>query len=474
MPLDLRILDEIDNSHTDRLMTIKAAWEAYEGKMPVPLKQIPSDPEGKDNIILSQADVIVDTSVDFLFGKGLEWETDKEKGEGRKQTPEEEYLDGFWRQNKKQIFLTKTGQNGAVTGHALIKMVKPSRGYEYPRLINWDTANVRFFSDVEDYEDIFAFVYEWMGVKWVNGKRKPVLRRQVIERADGRQFWTIQDWELERFNYKLGIIVIPGGRSQWVPLGGPETWPYPWAPVFHCQNLPMANCIWGKPDLTEDILGINHGINFSASNNQRIERMHAHPFVWSRLAQGLSMDRSIDAIPNIPSEKGEINVLAVGYEGMEQARENYKVKKDALHEKSRTPLIALGKVDDIGNLSGLALSILYGPLLAKTQTKQFLYGEMLAEINKRALELAGHAVEEVRNLWGNLVPSDRKEQVDALTAETGLGLSKQTALKDLGRDAEEELKASEAEQQAAMDREINKEKALIDAESSMLDRGAVR
>ncbi len=52
---------------------------------------------------------------------------------------------------------------------------------------------------------------------------------------------------------------------------------------------------------------------------------------------------------------------------------------EAMHEPSRTLAVATGE------LSGLALQVLYGPLVEKTRTKRTTYGDLLTELNRRPL-----------------------------------------------------------------------------------------
>jgi hypothetical protein len=73
---------------------------------------------------------------------------------------------------------------------------------------------------------------------------------------------------------------------------------------------------------------------------------------------------------------------------LSSALEFYRELKQALYEVTSVPPVATGKLDSIGQLSGLALGILYGPLIAKTEKKQGTYGDMLEQISVRALWLS--------------------------------------------------------------------------------------
>ena len=66
----------------------------------------------------------------------------------------------------------------------------------------------------------------------------------------------------------------------------------------------------------------------------------------------------------------------------------YARLKEALHEVSRVPEVATGKLESTGALSGVALQLLYGPLVQATEAKRLTYGEMLTELNLRSWKWA--------------------------------------------------------------------------------------
>jgi hypothetical protein len=98
---------------------------------------------------------------------------------------------------------------------------------------------------------------------------------------------------------------------------------------------------------------------------------------------------------------------------------------EALHELSRTPAVSTGKLESIGQISGLALQILYGPLVEKTETKRSTYGDLLTELNRRLLVVGGFEAEAktpVNIQWPEILPSDPKTEVDTLIGKSQLGL----------------------------------------------------
>lgn len=111
-----------------------------------------------------------------------------------------------------------------------------------------------------------------------------------------------------------------------------------------------------------------------------------------------------------------------------------------------------GKFDNIGQLSGLALDILYGPLLQRTQVKRRTYGDMLAELNRRLLAFGGFGEEnEVATHWPELLPSDAQGEAQTLQTHQDMGIvSRETIQAKLGYNAETEGPKIAAEKAAAM------------------------
>jgi hypothetical protein len=93
-----------------------------------------------------------------------------------------------------------------------------------------------------------------------------------------------------------------------------------------------------------------------------------------------------------------------------------------IEKKSRVPAIAYGAQPQ-GALSGVALRILYGPLLSKTQSKWASWGPSLEYLMFLTLRAEGFDVrrEAVNALWEDPLPQDEMELMSAekTAVETG-------------------------------------------------------
>lgn len=435
--LDDKVLQQAIDAQHERMCRIGKAWDAYNGTLPKPLKVKPGATD--DNIRLNFAGVIVDTGVSFLFGDDLTFEVDK-PGEGTEgeteKSPADEWLEDAWKQNRLMTFLLKVGINGGVTGDVYIKLVPPEGQYKFPRLILWDPVCVTPIYDQDDIDNVLAYVYQWNIVD--PNRKEGGARRQVVEQNDGGETWQITDY------------VSYGMSKTWEQVDT-VTWPYPWCPVFHAQNLPAPNEFWGRSDLEADIVEVNSAINFVMSNTGRILRFHAHPKTWGKGFTAKEFNAAVDGLTILPSKDASLANLEM-QGSIADSLEFYKKLKEAGHEIAAVPEIATGKVDSIGALSGLALQILYRPLLQKTGKKRRLYGDLLADINQRMLELGKQADgATVETHWPNPLPTDSQEEADTAVTLNGLGVSKATLLARLGYDPEMEAEKKAEETSAEQD-----------------------
>jgi hypothetical protein len=261
---------------------------------------------------------------------------------------------------------------------------------------------------------------------------KPLVVRQEIERASP-QAWTITD----------KVSREDSAYPRWEQTGQ-ATWPHPYPPIVECQNLPAPNEWWGRADIEPDILQTNYSINFVLSNIARILRFHAHPKTWGSGFTAQQLNVAVDETIVLPAADARLANLEMQSD-LASSIEFYKRLKEALHEISRVPEVATGKLDSAGSLSGVALQILYQPLLEKTEVKRRLYGDMLVELNRRLLDLGGHGDDnETQIQWPELLPSDPKAEAETYLIQQQIGVSTQTLLSKMGYDPDKEREQKEA------------------------------
>jgi hypothetical protein len=399
----------------ERALRFKRAWECYYGQFARPLKVRKGQPD--DNVIVNLARVIVDKGVSFLFGQELVFDLNEGK-----QTPAEEWLDGCWQANRRMTLLQKLALNGSICGQPFVKIVP---GQPYPRLVILDPATVTVRWEPDDIEAVVSYRIQYPAVDPQTGK--PIVIRQLVEQ-DG-QVWHITDQ-----------VSRDGGIWQ---TTAEAAWPHPWPPIVDCQNLPAPNEYWGISDLEDDVLGLNGSLNFVLSNLARIIRHHAHPKTWGRGFTAQQLSIAVDETIVLPAPEAELHNLEM-LSDLSSSIELYKRLKEALHEISRVPEVATGKLESTGQLSGVALAILYQPLLEKTETKRRTYGDLLVELNRRLLALGGFGEDNRAVLhWPEMLPRDPLQERQAAVLDQQLGASQDTLLGKLGYDPDLEREKRE-------------------------------
>jgi len=410
------ILRQQADSDRRRMRAIADAWELYEGEAPAPLKRREGRPD--DNIVLNLAGLIVDAGVDFLFGDDLVLDVDGDQAADELDA----VLEQAWGGDLRMVRLQQLATNGGVAGQAVARIHGGGQDTT-PRVIVVDPGMLAVVTDPDDEEMVLAYVLTWQA--------RRDRRRQIIQ-PDGAG-WLITDQK------------AVAGTEAWQPMSE-VLWGFPWPPIVAAQNLPAPNNWWGRPDLTKDVIATQDAVNRSLSTANRLARLHGHPKAW---AKGISDDQELSGEPDevlvLPDENSEIGQLQPAANITEHL-ELYRAVKAALHEISRVPEIAAGKLENVGQLSGLAIRLLYGPLVRKTEVKRRLYGSLIAEVSRRVLDLAGAGFEhDIALRWPEMLPSDPVEEATAAEAKQRAGVSVATTLGEMGYDAqaEEELRVAE-------------------------------
>src|SRR5579885_1924751 len=425
----------------ERLQHMKAAWKAYKGDFSKPLKVT----QGKidDNLLSNRCAPIVDKGVSFLFGQTLKVEgTDGN-------TDIQDTIDGLWGDDDDRMtLLSKAAINGGVCGHAFIKLIPAQGQMQYPRLVVMDPLLVRIITHPDDCELVLAFVIEY---PTANGMQK----RQIIARVDPDNMAGIAgEYDLDDY-WTINTYIrstVGGAVTSWQPVGEPETWDYPFPPIFHCQNLPNPNEAYGKPDLTPDIIDMNRALNFNQSNTNRIIRFHAHPKTWAKGLRTSQISIGIDDVIVLESKDGEIGTLEMHCD-LASSLNFAAVLRADMDEQSRVPAVALGRQADLpkGNISGVALQLLFQPLIEKTTQKQRLYGKMIRENTRAALVIAGkisladYEDYQIDLHWQNLLPVDDLAAAQTAQILQAIGVSNTTLLQQLGYDPDAEADKSATE-----------------------------
>jgi len=455
-----------------RLDQYKKSWEAYLAELPDP---IVIDSAANDNVKVNPARAMVNTGVYFLFGNELKFQdsADAARRFGDQQTSDSsspnkdlkasdptylQKLNKAWKANRKGSFLFNLGLSGAIHGTPFVKILPNAAGInnEYPRLVLLDPANVDVEWDPNDCTKVLKYIIEYI-TEDANGK--PVVRSQEIT-ANQNEVGIIESWSMQDYEQSMTWVLNTG----WVPVmedrtpvGPEEIWPYSWAPVEHCQNLELPHMFWGLPDLDESSVEVIESYQRAMSSLNKIVRIHASPRMFAKNVmpdQITDIDVSADNIITLPNMEADLNVLQTLGNLSPSIQYTDKMMAD-LMKMMQVPPIALGDFESASTaISGVTLSILYAPLLQKTELKRISYGDMIERINQKMLTLMGFVEDDWENLllvWPEAMPGSAYLERQTLQQDQQMGASRYTIMSRLGYDPVEEQGHAMKEQEQLLE-----------------------
>jgi hypothetical protein len=427
--------------------------------------------QSNDNLTINFTGLVVDRSVTMLFGKGVKFDLP-----GEDDTPESQYIDAVMDANKQQILFHKLAILGSEQGTCYLKIIPDSLPYTLrteavtdeagnvtqeatatdlllPRLVAQDPAWVEVITRPRDKEDVTGYKIEFAALG-MDGK--PVAYKQEIMRDDGIEIdesgeqeitrdvtWTITDYEWGPMDTRWRIT------SQ-------EVWPYDFPPMLHWQNLPDPTSVYGKPDITDDVIELQDHVNFVASNLRKIIRLYAHPPRWGKgLGNADKIALGPDELISFQGKDAELHQLEQ-LSDLTASSNFLTMLRQSLFDITQT--VDLSSMSDkLGALTNFGLRVLYMDALAKLGTKRELYGDALIELVRRLLILAEFANTDPGTVeWPEVLPVDETGQVQALEADLRMGIvSKQTTASRRGYDWQSEEERIADEKQAASENESN-------------------
>lgn len=436
---------KITEADKARQKAIERAWVAYNGQLEPPLDPMP---DGRDpNVMSNRCIQIVNAGVDFLFGKEIEISVE----DGAPQEAQD-VLDTVWGRKETRLpLLQKLAMNGAMAGTAFLRIVPNQDGDEF-RLIVLDPSTVFVQTAPQDCETVLLYCIQYCTDEKNGSQDVKVYYREEIMRIDpdgnarkdmpdDDDTWSIQHWTM---------IVSAGqdpDKGTWAPAGDPIPWPYEFAPIFACQNLPLPNSFWGQPDITPDLIAMNEALNFVQSNINSVNMIYGAPILWSTgMGQGM-MEIPIGRIIGAGHPDAKIASVPITSDMANALSFAANIRSD-MDEQSSVPSVATGRISELpkGNVSGVALELLFMPLLKRTDKKQCLYGELLIDVSKALLILSKMSEDiDITLAWQSPIPHDDLQSAQYAVTLKSLGISDTTLQRNLGFDPDEEMALSQAE-----------------------------
>jgi hypothetical protein len=377
-----------------------------------------------DNVKINYAEVIVSKGVAFLFGKPVKISigTDEDKSG-------EEYLKSVWPDKQRRLDLIEAATEGAISGDAYLKISIQEDGK--PRVTVGDPERYTVETDPHDVTRAMKFICQYE----IPGERadKPVLYKEETSRNDGVKSWRI----VESHSFDKG--------KTWHVISDNQ-WNFAFAPIFHAKNLLKSKSFTGRADLRADVLRLISCISRLDSLCNKVVRVHSSPKPYATGLRKQDMELNTEGVMFLPNGINGIEAKVGLLEmtgNLSGAREFRKDLREGLAEMTKVPEVATGKVEQTGAIAGVALRILYGPLLDQTELKQLTYGTMIEEIVAALLAIGGKKGEVSLN-WPDPLPANETEAVQVAEGKKRLGVSSDTLISEMGYDAKAEREKSQA------------------------------
>lgn len=436
-PLGLvELADEEFEVHGVRLSRYALYWAHYLGHMYGYRREV-GEPQFSFNYVRALSDYITN----FTFGKGISFNTPHATAA---------ILPGLlkrvWEQdNDKNAVLWEMGQTGSVTGDTFVKVayedmyVDPA-GRTHPgrcRIIPLNPAHCFPQWHEHDRQRMLSFKlkYRFWGTA-PDGTRMVHTYVEKISETMIEEY--VNDELIDSRPNPLGVI-----------------------PIVYIPNIPVSGSPWGLSDI-DSIIPLNREFNEKALEVSDIINYHAAPVTVVIGAKASQLEKGPRKMWTLPKDAKIENLQSLVE--MQGPLAYMELIKRGMHEMTGVPESALGQMQPISNTSGVALHIMYQPLMNRYQLKTQQYTRGFQKINELVIltlfqkepwsmqfDLSENAMIEAGQLdrldpadpnsyetsvhWPPPLPVDILVKLNEIAMKVQLGLESKTgALRDLGEE----------------------------------------
>jgi len=359
-PLGLvELADEEFEVHGPRLNRYSLNWAMYLGHHTSFRRQA-----GEPSIVLNYYRAFTDFIINFTFSKGVQFRSVKDT-----EAIVPSLLERVWEvDNNKATVLWEIGQQGGVSGDCFIK-VAYEEGYEdsvggvHPGRVRILPLNSSFaFPEFHphDRERLIRFKlkYRFWGTS-LEGTRQVYTYTEILTEDTIEEY--INDEMIDSRPNPLGII-----------------------PVIHIANVRVSGSPWGLSDCNE-MISINRVYNETATDIADIINYHAAPVTVIIGAKASQLEKGANKVWGGLPKDARVENLEGGGQGLKGAMDFMAQLKKAMHEMTGVPESALGQAMPVSNTSGVALSIMFQPLMNRYHQKIVQYAHGIERVNELVL-----------------------------------------------------------------------------------------
>ena len=359
-PLGLvELADEEFEVHGPRLNRYSLNWAMYLGHHWSYRRQT-----GEAQLALNYYRAFTDFVINFTFGKGVSFRSPKET-----EAIVPDLLERVWEvDNNKATVLWEIGQQGSVSGDCFVK-VAYEEGYT-------DTANRYHPGRVRILPLNSSFAFP---------EFHPHDRERLIRFKLKYRFWgTSLEGTRQVFTYTE--ILTDDMIEEYINDELIDSRPNPLGviPVIHIPNVRISGSPWGLSDCN-DIISINRTYNETATDIADIVNYHAAPVTVIIGAKASQLEKGANKVWGGLPKDAKVENLEGGAQGLKGAMEFMALLKKSMHEMIGVPETALGQAMPVSNTSGVALSIMFQPLMNRYHQKIVQYAHGLERINELIL-----------------------------------------------------------------------------------------
>lgn len=394
----------IDDS-VSRLNRYRTGWDWYKGNhWDNPIQ------DGERKSVVNFCKRIVDTAVDWTVGRG--WKICTVSGN----EPVAEALNLCWASNGRDILTAKMAQFSTITGDAFLYVnlqTTSEDGENLPRsqwrvrLTPLNPAHCYPVWHPEKPGELAAITVQFP--QYDPEAKEEVLKTLVI---------TPEKWELY-----TGDVLHSQGENLFKKVN-----------VVHFPNMLFAESVFGQSDI-HDIIPLNEEYNLVLNSVRRIIKYHGEPTTIIFGARVGDLEKGANRVwSNLPAE-AKVENLALDAD-LNAVYQYVQELKSTILEQSFTPRIAMDPDKmSVSNMSGLAMTLMFQPLVEKTERRWKVYLESVRRTNDlimRGLRYSGVAVDALADFperlndtyveTQSLLPRDYVTELDVAAKRKELGI----------------------------------------------------
>jgi hypothetical protein len=336
--------------------------------------------EGAPLVTVNYARLVVDKAVSWMVKGGIEHDVPKAL-EGTVKP----LLDEVWKYNDQEILLYETGTVGAVTGDVfiLITFAEPT---DLARRRNPNSqGQIRI--DLLGSEQCFP--------TWdpLNTDVMTSLRIETVYYDHNTRLRAIDDDNHPRQGQgnitvrRFTQIITPDTIIEQYEGGPPFVRPNVLGeiPVVHVKNLPIAREFYGISDL-DNVMPLQNELNEKTTDESDIIHYHAGPITVITGGKAATLEYGPNKIwSGFPAE-ARVQNLEMGTD-LASIQSYIGFIRKSILELTETPEVLLEQ-PNISNTSGVALQLMYQPIVDKTKRKLVEYEKGFALVNYYILRIA--------------------------------------------------------------------------------------